>query len=296
VFRSLVIPFILAVTTIGLAACGDDDATPVTAPPDTASPDDTGATMPPVTEPNGLDLDGREFLSTDVEGYTIVDGTTIRLTFTDGSLSINAGCNTIFGGYSIDGSTLRVDMLGTTEMACEPELMAQDRWITDIVQLEPQLALDGDTLTISGAAGAVVTMVDRTVADPDRELVGVRWVADALRSQDAVSTLPEGVVASITFESTDDGDVALIEAGCNRGSANVEITDDVITFGPVGLTKMMCDDDAMGVESFMLQLLDGDVGYTISAGTLVLDSADTDTDNADGEMGGTGLILQADEG
>jgi heat shock protein HslJ len=288
VFRSLIIPFLLAATTIGLAACGDDDATPVTAPPDTS-----GATMPPVAEPGSLDLDGREFVSTDVEGYPLVDGTTIRLTFTDGSLGINAGCNSISGGYSVEGTTLRVDMLATTEMACEPELMAQDRWITDIVQLEPQLALDGDTLTITGAGGAVITLVDRTVADPDRELTEVRWVAEALRSQDAVSTLPQGVVASITFESTDDGDVALVEAGCNRGSASVEITADVITFGPLGLTKMMCDDAAMEVESFMVQLLDGDVRYSISAGTLVLDSADTET--IDGDMGGMGLILLADE-
>jgi heat shock protein HslJ len=115
VIRTLLIPIVLALTTLSLSACGDDDdATPATAPPVTSD-----ATLP---EPGGVDLDGREFLSTSVEGYTLVEGTTLRLSFSDGALSANAGCNTIFGGYTVDGGTLAVDTLGTTEMACETDL------------------------------------------------------------------------------------------------------------------------------------------------------------------------------
>ena len=40
--------------------------------------------------------------------------------FVDGSVSINAGCNTMFGGYTVDGDVISVPMLAMTEMACDP--------------------------------------------------------------------------------------------------------------------------------------------------------------------------------
>ena len=48
-------------------------------------------------------LDGREFVSTQVDGYELVPDSTIRISFADGSVSVNAGCNTMFGGYTVDG-------------------------------------------------------------------------------------------------------------------------------------------------------------------------------------------------
>ncbi len=48
------------------------------------------------------DLDGREFVSTQVDGHDLVADSTIRISFEDGSLSINAGCNTMFGAYTVE--------------------------------------------------------------------------------------------------------------------------------------------------------------------------------------------------
>lgn len=279
----------LALVALAVAGCGSDDdaGAPVTDP----SP----PTQPPAAEP--LDLDGREFLSTSVEGHQLVDDTVIRLSFADGALSANAGCNTLFGGYTLTGEgVLQVPAMATTEMACEMDLMAQDRWLTDVLSLEPRLTLDGDTLTVDGVGGATIVFTDRVVADPDRPIVGTRWVLDGIRSQDAVSSVPEGVIASITI----DGDTAVVEAGCNRGSAGVEITDDTVTFGPLALTRMMCEPGAMEVEDAMTALLQGEVRYRIDADRLTLDSPDTfagDDDPTDepGEMMGDGLMFVADE-
>lgn len=280
----------LVVVALVLAACGsddDDDTSPATDP----EPAPTTPTTP-TTEAPAFDLDGREFLSVSVDGYDLVDDTTIRLNFDEGGLSANAGCNTLVGGYTIVDGRLSAPMLATTEMACEPDLMVQDRWLTDILSLEPIVELDGDTLTMRGAGGATLEFLDRTVADPDRPVVGTRWVLDGIRDGDAVSTVPEGVIASITID--DDGN-AVVEAGCNRGSAGVEITDDTMLFGPLALTRMMCEPDAMDVEAIMAAVLDGEVRYTIEADRLMLDSADTPIDPSDGEMGGNGLMFVADE-
>jgi heat shock protein HslJ len=277
----------LVILALAIAACGgdDSDATPVTDP-------EPPPTAPPTTTAPSPELDGREFLSDSVDGYDLVDGTVIRLSFDDGGLSANAGCNTLFGGYTVTEGALQAPMLGTTEMACENDLMAQDRWLTDILALEPRVELDGDTLTLRGAGGATLVFVDRTVADPDRPIVGTRWVLDGLRTQDAVSSVPEGVVASLTI---DDEGAAVVEAGCNRGSANVEVGDDTLVFGPLALTRMMCEPGAMDVEATVAAVLDGEVVYRIEADRLTIDSADTPMDPSDGEMGGTGLLFVADE-
>jgi heat shock protein HslJ len=263
---------LVAVAAILLAACGDDSTEPSGAelpPPDSAS-----------DEP--LDLDGRHFLSTGVEGRDLVEGTTLSLTFEDGGLSANAGCNTLFGGYTIVDGELRAGTLAQTEMACEPPLMDQDQWITDFLTGQPAVALDGDTLTLTGADGTVLTMLDREVADPDRPIEGTRWIVDGIVAREAVSSAPidgagEPVVASITIT---DGRAA-VEAGCNTGSAPVEITDTTLTFGPMALTKMMCSEPEMQLEAAVTAVLTGDVTYEIEAGRLSLRSPGDDT----GEIG-----------
>ena len=47
------------------------------------------------------DLDGSTFESTSVEGHDLVPGSTVRLTFEKGSLSANAGCNTMSSSYDV---------------------------------------------------------------------------------------------------------------------------------------------------------------------------------------------------
>jgi heat shock protein HslJ len=264
---------VAAIAAIVLAACGDDSTEPSSAEP---TPTDTASGEP-------LDLDGRQFLSTDVVGHELVDGTTVSLTFQDAAVSANAGCNTIFGGYSIVDGELRTETLGQTEMACEPALMDQDQWIVGLLSGRPAVALDGDTLTLTGADGTVLTMLDREVADPDRPIEGTRWIVDGIVAGDAVSSTPidtetgEPAVASITIT---DGQAA-VEAGCNTGSASVEVTDTTLTFGPLALTRMMCPEPQMQLEAAVTAVLAGEVTYQIEAGRLSLRGAGDET----GEVG-----------
>ena len=90
---------------------------------------------------------------------------------------------------------------------------------------------DGDR-----ADGSTITFLDAAVAEPDQPLEGTRWVVDGLLANEGISTVPIGAEASITIT---DG-TAAVEAGCNTGSAGVEITDTTITFGPLTLTRMAC--------------------------------------------------------
>jgi heat shock protein HslJ len=127
---------------LALAGCGDDGD-------DTA--EDEAA---PVTEE---DLDGRTFVSTEVEGETLVDGSEISLTFEDGTVGANAGCNNMSAGYTVADGTLEVaGPIAQTQMACPDDLQGQDTWIAEFLESGPTLALDGDQLTLSNAEVTIV--------------------------------------------------------------------------------------------------------------------------------------------
>lgn len=211
-------------------------------------------------------LEGRTFLATAAVGRSLVPGSIVRLSFAAGQLGASGGCNSIGGAYTIDGDRLIAGQMAMTEMACEPALMAQDAWLAGLLD-GATIALAGDTLTLA-KDGARLSLLDREVADPDRPLVGTRWIVDGLVSADAVSSVPVGVTAALTFS---EGRVE-VEAGCNRGGGAVTVTDTTLAFGLIGLTKMACEGGAMEVERAVSAVLTGEVGYEIEAETLTLDA------------------------
>lgn len=119
------------VMSTALAACGDDSSSG--------------------DAPTADDLEGRQFVATDIEGHTIVEGSEVVVSFEDGRISIQAGCNTQNSAYEINDGVLQVDLLVATMMACEQTLMDQDQVVASIVTAGPTVELDGDDLTISSA-------------------------------------------------------------------------------------------------------------------------------------------------
>lgn len=220
-------------------------------------------------------LDGRTFLSTAIDGASLVPDSQVRLSFADGNLSANAGCNHLGGTYAIDGNRIRTAQTSTTEMGCEEPLMRQDQWLAAFLT-DVTFSLDGDTLILTNG-NVRLTLTDKEVVTPDQSLEGRTWTLDGIVSGDAVSSVPVGVSASITIE----GDRVDVHAGCNTGGGSVEVTPDTLTFGPIATTKMACEAGAMSVETAVLAILSGPVNYSIDAGLLTLDA------------GGAGLMFRA---
>lgn len=222
-----------------------------------------------------LTVDGKIYLSTDVQGAALVPGTRIQLTFKDGDLNAHGGCNSMSGAYTIVGDRLKTTQMSMTEMACDEPRMQQDEWLARLLA-DVTFTLAGDTLTL--ADGTVrLTLLDREVATPDQPIEGTRWVVDGILSGDSFSSVPAGVTASIWIV---DGRVD-VEAGCNTGGGTVSVTAETLTFGPIGLTKMACEPGAMAVERAVIGVLAGAVAYTIEADVLTLDA------------GGPGLTFRA---
>ena len=103
--RPLILLALPLVAATALAACGSDSAGSSTSDglTDSTPTDSVEANVPTSSSADSAGLDGREFVSTQVDGYEVVPDSVIRISFEDGSVSINAGCNTMFGAYTVDG-------------------------------------------------------------------------------------------------------------------------------------------------------------------------------------------------
>ena len=247
--RTAIALFALAGLTI--AACGSDDD----------GSTDGSATGAVTAE----ELDGRTFVSTEVTGYDLVEGTEINIIFLADLMSASGGCNSLSGGFEI-GEVLTAGPFASTMMACEPALMDQDVWLNDFLSSLPTIALDGETLTL---ASGDTTMILAELQPS--ELVDTTWTVTGTVANEAISSVPADATASI--EIAPDNTVS-VNTGCNTGSGSVELTDTTITFGPIAITKKACPPEQTALEASVLSVLQGEVTYTIDGNTLSLRSGD----------------------
>jgi heat shock protein HslJ len=240
---------LLALAGLTFAACGSDD-----------SGSSSGSLTP-------QDLDGRTFVSTEVTGHDLVEGTEINMTFLADSMSVSGGCNSMNGGFEIDEGVLTAGPFAATMMACDQPLMDQDTWLNEFLTSLPTIELDGETLTLAGGE----TTITLAELQPS-ELVDTKWIVTGTVANEAISSVPADSTASIMIAPDDS---VSVDTGCNTGSGVVEITDTTLTFGPIAITKRACADEAINqLEAAVLSVLQGEVTYTIDGDSLSLRSGE----------------------
>ncbi|MEV5832388.1 META domain-containing protein [Nocardia sp. NPDC052112] len=214
---------------------------------------------------------GRTFVSTGVEGQQIPGGGPMTLTFADGKISANSGCNTADGTVDLTDGILHVGTLASTLMACPEERGQADSWQDKVLTSLPKWRIDDGTLTLTGKE-TTVTLLDKKLAQPDQPLIGTTWIVSTLTTPDAQirsQTLDE-VKPTLTIAA--DGGVSG-SAGCNRmtghATASPAANGPDVTFR-IGTTKMACAPEIMEVEQAVLKALDGKTTATIDADTLIL--------------------------
>jgi heat shock protein HslJ len=254
--------------TLVLVACGQAD-------------NDTGSDAVTMAQ-----LEGRTFVATDgtksSEPFTVVDGSTLRVSFSDGQIAANAGCNNMGGAVSLDGDVLVVDGgLIQTEMACSEPLMRQEQWFSTFLSSKPTVRLDGATLTLTQGTDEVVFSEQQPPSD--EPLDSTTWQLDGIvkgaGAQGSVSSVPVGIAATVQFDES--GRVSMY-AGCNRMNGQYTDNGDSITVKAMGSTLMLCTGPKGEVEDAMLGVLnEGSVDYVIDGDTLTLTRGDA------------GLVLKA---
>ena len=231
--------------------------------------------------PTSAELDGNVFASTSVDGHDLVSGSTVQLTFEDGSLSANAGCNTMNAPYDVtDGTLAWTGPAAGTLIGCPDDLAAQDTWLSDLLQKGVEATLEGDDLTlVSGDVTLHLQREAKASTDPAAELMGKTWTVTEIITGKSVAALPSGASAP-TLDIAADGTVQLY-TGCNRGHTKVTADGATVRFEPAGITRMACPPPASEIEQSVLQALEGDVAVTVDGSTATLTN------------GRHGLVMQA---
>lgn len=213
-------------------------------------------------------LDGRTFVSESVQGYTLVAGTEVRVSFSENNCSVNAGCNTMGGTYRIDGNVFRSSEWFSTLIGCDPALGAQENWVSNLFLSSPTMTLDEPRLLVQGTAGSI-TFLDREIASPDLPLVGTHWVLNA-SGDGQVATSGIGYDrATIGFDAT--GNVTVFTA-CQTGVGRFTADASNITFDGLAYDGATCADPTLdSVSQIVLSVLDGSpVTYAIEEKQLTI--------------------------
>ncbi len=133
----------LAAATVLLTSCGGSDGP-------------TGREGSPAT---AGDLDNTTYTSSEVTGYDMVKDTQVVLTFKDGNLGVNGGCNTMSAAYAVTDGTLKwTGPAASTMMACNDELTAQDKWLTGIFTDGVKADVNNSTLVLTASDDAEIVL------------------------------------------------------------------------------------------------------------------------------------------
>ena len=274
------------VLVAGLAACGSGGSAGSAVSGGTGSASASAQASPSVRAPRS-ELDGQSFVATEVTGtHTIAPNSTITLTFEGGSLSANAGCNTMAGRYTLIGGKLTAPQLASTLMACDDALMAQDTWLAGFLASGPTYTLAGDTLTLTNGTDTVVL---GPAPGGEQVLESTGWrVTDVQTITAQANTMTAVDPALSAWMRFRQGEVAFNNS-CNLGGGPVEIGDDTLTFGALRSTLIFCDGPSGQLEQTMTAVLQGTAGYSITSG------GGTRFLRIMSEDGTTGLGLTADD-
>ncbi|NCC31381.1 MAG: META domain-containing protein [Chloroflexia bacterium] len=278
-----------------LAACGTAPSTGSTTEPTPATTAEETPVTEEVTSPEPDEvasdaLAGTSWVLTQLNGAApLSEGTPISAEFdTEGSVAGSAGCNRYFAGYTVADGTLSITQAGSTMMACEDALMAQEQAFLEQFGRATSYAIDGNTLTITLDDGATLVFERAEEEVTTNELTGTNWTLTSINGE---APLSEGAPISAEFDS--EGRITG-SAGCNRYFADYTVANGTLSISQAGSTRMACEEAIMAQEQAFLDQLSRATSYVIDGETLTItidDGATLVFEQASNALAGTSWVL-----
>lgn len=141
--------------SVSLVACGGSDGSgddPSGASPDAPSQADGGAATPD-------SLDGRTFTATDAKGVTITEDVPLEIAFDGSDVSVDAGCNSLSGNYSLTEGEIQA-FLVTTEMYCGEKKAELEVFVSELLRQGATVRLEDNELNLEGKNGTSLALAD----------------------------------------------------------------------------------------------------------------------------------------
>jgi heat shock protein HslJ len=189
-----------------------------------------------------------------------------NLVLAGGTASGFGGCNQFTTSYTLDGSALGFEVPASTMMACDEATMAFESVYLGALPTVASYTITGDTLELLDGTG---TMALTYTAAPTTAtgLLGTWTVTGVNNGQEAVVSVPDGLVLTVTF--ADDGSVAGF-GGCNQFGGPYISGTDTIGIGPLHATMMSCGDETDGVERQLMAALEASTVWSVRGDQLEL--------------------------
>ncbi len=107
------------------------------------------------------ELMGRRFDACSAEGFELVEGTALRVSFHQevdtNQVSFSAGCNYFSGRAALNDGRLIVSEVSGTDLGCGRDRSAQDAWLMRFFfRSKPAVVLEGRQLTLTSADAMLV--------------------------------------------------------------------------------------------------------------------------------------------
>lgn len=213
--------------------------------------------------------------------FFVLDGETI---------SGSGGCNAFGGTLVIEGESISVGDIESTQEACEDEEVNQ-RELAFFTMLDnvTRYEVSRDTLNLYDAQDALLASL--TVADDADVVIEDDEVVEEETAVQVDPTLLDDIIWSLVYivvggdalvPVPDNANPNLIfadgavsgNAGCNQFNGPVVIEDESIDFGALALTQVACDAELTALETAVVDLLENAATYSVEDGTLELFNAD----------------------
>ncbi|PZS16785.1 MAG: hypothetical protein DLM57_09625 [Pseudonocardiales bacterium] len=190
----------------------------------------------------------------------------------NGRLTGTDGCNHLSADVTINGDTITIGNVNSTDLACtgrQPGFARQVAALRTLLTGTLQFSVRGGELTLSkhGKAAVVYRATPGPTTDP-AELTGRKWSLVSV-AQDGpngtTSTVPPGAV--LTFDgkgrfTTSDG--------CNSGGGKVTITPGTLDISGYASARNPCPGTDPAQSAIVARILDGSVTWAIKDGQLTL--------------------------
>lgn len=229
----------------------------------------SGCAPSPGDDPPAADvLVAGEYRSAPSSTFALVAGTTVSLDVEGTRLSASAGCNTLGATFGLNGDVVVIDDVVSTLIGCPEDLAEQDARLSALLTSGPRATASPDGFTLTGADGATLVFVVRSVADPDRPLEATRWTLDGVLDAEAAVSAAGFETVSLVFA---DGTVT-VTTGCGTGSAAYTRSDDSVALAPLVLNRAPgeCPPGVVEAEVALAAVFGGTATASVRAGTLEL--------------------------
>lgn len=204
------------------------------------------------------------------------DGTGASLEVDGDELRGVAFCNHWFASYRLDGSSFSVSGLRSTEMGCEPDLLAAESAFLTALGAVDTARADDDGLLLTGEE--VELRFTRAAPVPDSPLEGTEWVLESvIDGQVAGTTLGEPAVLRL-----DDDGTAEATTGCRTITGRWLLEDGALVIDDLLADGAGCPPEVAEQDAAVRSVLEGGPATGITEDRLTLTADD-----------GSGLVYRA---